>query len=101
METALTLNGEIAHIKLARHFTLDAVQDFNRKIHAALANPALRELQVDFQNVDYVDTAALTSLKKLSARAKGRSVALTGCTPAVKSVLTSAKCHNLFEIHHA
>ncbi|GAB7126240.1 STAS domain-containing protein [Amantichitinum ursilacus] len=98
METALTLNGDIARLTLSRHFTSDALQDFNRKALEALAHPDLNELHVDFENVQYMDTAAVAQLKRLNVRAKGRPVSLLGCTPQVQAVLNAAKCNSLFEI---
>jgi anti-anti-sigma factor len=87
-------------VRLSGRFTFDCHREFRDAYKDALTNPAVRDIQIDLGEVDYIDSAALGMLLLLreSAQAAGKTVSLTKARNAVLAVLTIANFSKLFEI---
>jgi anti-anti-sigma factor len=87
-----------ASIKLPPRFELSGISDFCQSYANALNDMAVKLIEVDFTEVEYIDSSALGSLLVLRERAdKSRqAVTLNHCQPKVMKVLKVANFHRLF-----
>lgn len=77
------------------------VQTYFRQAYAdILGDGGVREIEVDFNDVYYIDSSALGSLLLLRQRAEksAQSITITKCQPEVMKVLTMANFHRIFNI---
>lgn len=100
MQTQVLTSGNTATIKLAGRFDFNAHRSFRDAYEPQLGNADVKEFQIDFGQVDYVDSSALGMLLMLrdKAKASGRAVSLANCRGAVKQVLDIANFSKLFAI---
>lgn len=98
MQAALTFETRKAHIALSGNFTFEAHRDFKEATSGALSHEGLTEIEIDFDGVDYLDSAALGMLLLLNERAGGRKITLINCRGTVKAVLDIANFNKIFEI---
>ena len=66
----------------------------------AIANAAIKEIQIELGSVDYMDSSALGMLLLAleQAKAVGKTVSLAGATGAVKAILDISNFQKLFVI---
>ncbi len=96
--STLTTDG-VSRIKLNGRFTFDKHKDFRLAIKDQLTGKS-RNIEIDFGQVDYLDSSALGMLllAREQASQAGKTVALTNCRGNVKAVLDVANFQRLFEI---
>lgn len=100
MQATVTNDGGKALIKLSGRFDFNAHREFRAAYDPLVGEGAIKNVSVDFNGVDYLDSSALGMLLMLRDKlgAVGKSVALTGVKGAVKQVLDIANFGKLFEI---
>ncbi|SMC17897.1 anti-anti-sigma factor [Andreprevotia lacus DSM 23236] len=99
MQATLTLDAGRAVIALVGNFTYEAHREFKQVTTAAVAAEGVTELDIDFDQVVYMDSAALGMLLLLNERAAGRKIKLSNCRGTVKSVLDIANFGKIFQIN--
>jgi len=94
------VSGGRATLKLGGRFDFHSHSDFRSAYEKVLASGDVREIVVDFSDVDYLDSSALGMLLLLreKAEATGKSVLLAGLKGTVKQVLEIANFGKLFTI---
>ncbi len=97
--TILTEAGK-ATIKLSGRFDFNTHRDFRGAYEPLVADPAIRTVVVDFNDVDYLDSSALGMLLMLRDKLGGanKEIALAGVRGNVKQVLDIANFGKLFQI---
>ncbi|KAF0813992.1 STAS-domain containing protein [Andreprevotia sp. IGB-42] len=98
MQATLTVNDGRALIELEGNFTYEAHREFKQTTTNAIAAPGITLIEIDFDKVGYMDSAALGMLLLLNERAAGRKVVLTNCRGTVRTVLDIANFSKIFEI---
>jgi anti-anti-sigma factor len=100
MDAKLKIDGGIAVIQLAGRFDFSAYRDFRNCYEAALAEPQLREISVDLERVEYLDSSALGMLLLLKDYADARHIpmALANCRGIVKEILDVARFGAMFRM---
>ena len=95
-----SLSGDKACLSLSGRFDFHAHREFRSAYEKVLASEAVREIEVDFDGVDYLDSSALGMLLLLreKAEAQGSSVTLSGLRGTVKQMLDIANFGKLFAI---
>lgn len=95
-----TFDGR-ARLALAGRFDFNAHRDFRQASESVLQDPSLRELDIDFSRVDYLDSSALGMLLLLreKAEAQGKRIVLSGVQGTVKQVLVIANFGKLFTLN--
>jgi anti-anti-sigma factor len=90
-KAALNLNGR---------FDFHSHRDFRSAYEALLEDASVREIQINFRQVDYLDSSALGMLLLLreKAEAAGKGVALVDLHGMVKQVLEIANFGKLFTV---
>jgi anti-anti-sigma factor len=90
-----------AVLKLNGRFDFHSHRDFRTAYESALEEANVREIVINFQEVDYLDSSALGMLLLLreKAEAAGKSVALVGLQGMVKQVLEIANFGKLFSVN--
>lgn len=85
-------------IRLKGRFDYDARREFDAAALVALAEPA-GEIQINLQDVEYMDSSALGMLLVLrdKATALGKTVTLAECQGFVKKILDVANFQKLFQ----
>jgi anti-anti-sigma factor len=101
MNVDTSVRGTVEVLRLHGHFDFLSYGDFVQAIKGALEHDATQEIQVNFEEVDYIDSAAFGMLLLLrdKARQSGKSVSLTGATGAVKQALHLMASEKLFVSH--
>lgn len=89
-----------SRLSLGGRFDFHSHRDFRSAYEAVLARAEIREILIDFTQVDYLDSSALGMLLLLreKAEAGGKKVKLTKLSGAVKQVLEIANFGKLFAI---
>jgi len=98
MKADLSIEDKKATIALNGDFTFDAHRDFKDATIKALEDDELKEIEIDFANVDYMDSAALGMLLLFNERASGRRISLANCKASVAAVLDIANFGKIFNI---
>ena len=100
MDAKLRIDGAVAVIQLAGRFDFSAYREFRNCYEAALAEPLLREISVDFARVEYLDSSALGMLLLLRdhCEPRGIAVALVNSRGTVKDVLDVASFNSMFRM---
>jgi anti-anti-sigma factor len=93
-------NGK-ATLKLNGRFDFHSHRDFRTAYEEIIETAGVREVIINFSNVDYLDSSALGMLLLLreKAEAAGKSVSLTGLQGMVKQVLEIANFGKLFSVN--
>lgn len=93
-------SGDRATLKLSGRFDFHSHRDFRSAYEKILETGAVREIVIDFAEVDYLDSSALGMLLLLREKADGagKNVALAGLRGTVKQVLDIANFGKLFSI---
>ncbi len=89
-----------ARLTLAGRFDFNAHRDFRQASESVLQAPAVKELDIDFSRVDYLDSSALGMLLLLREKAEGQGkrIVLSGVQGTVKQVLEIANFGKLFTL---
>ncbi len=89
-----------ATLKLNGRFDFHSHRDFRTAYEQALAIATVREIEIDFNAVDYLDSSALGMLLLLREKAEAldRKVVLSGLKGAVKQVMDIANFGKLFTV---
>lgn len=87
-----------AVIRLEGRFDFNAHRTFREAYEPTLGLPAITEFEIDFGQVDYLDSSALGMLLMLKekAQAAAKTVTLANCRGTVKQVLEIANFGKLF-----
>lgn len=90
-----------ARINLPERFDMSAQAIFRQAYAEVIGNGDVREIEVDFNAVAYIDSSALGSLLLLRQRAEqsAQRIVLSKCQPEVMRVLAIANFHRIFSIH--
>jgi anti-anti-sigma factor len=97
MEAAFSLHGTSARIVLTGDFTFEGHRPFKEASQQALDHADVAALEIDFDNVDYMDSAALGMLLLLRERFGSRPIRLLGTRGTVRAVLDVANFGRLFQ----
>ncbi|MDD5241891.1 MAG: STAS domain-containing protein [Sulfuricella sp.] len=100
MKIAVEKKEETARLTLNGRFDFSSHRDFRHASDEALQTPGIKEIAVDFTNVDYLDSSALGMLLLLRERAHNTHIQVTlrNCTGIVQQVLDVANFQRLFTI---
>ncbi|PIV87375.1 MAG: anti-anti-sigma factor [Hydrogenophilales bacterium CG17_big_fil_post_rev_8_21_14_2_50_63_12] len=100
MQIANEVSGDLATLKLGGRFDFHSHRDFRSAYDKILDTNTVREIVIDFGEVDYLDSSALGMLLLLREKADGASkrVVLAGLQGTVKQVLEIANFGKLFSI---
>lgn len=100
MQIASEVSDGKAVLRLAGRFDFHSHRDFRGAYEQALEDKSVREIEIDFHEVDYLDSSALGMLLLLreKAEAVGKSVTLARLRGTVKQVLEIANFGKLFSI---
>lgn len=94
-----TVRDTIATIRLQGRFDFSVHREFREAVKAAIATPAVREIEIDLSGVDYIDSSALGMLllSRENAQAERKAIVLARPAPAVRQVLDVANFQKLFD----
>lgn len=89
-----------AKINLPHSFDMLALPLFRQAYGEVIDDQDIKEIEVDFSAVHYIDSSALGSLLMLRQRAEklAQTITITQCQPEVMKVLTMANFHRIFNI---
>ncbi len=101
MQIATELVAGKATLKLNGRFDFHSHRDFRTAYESALEQAGVKEIVINFQDVDYLDSSALGMLLLLreKAEAAGKTVSLVSLQGMVKQVLEIANFGKLFSVH--
>ena len=93
----LSHDGKVS-IRLDGRFDFNAHRAFREAYEPSLVEAGIREVEIDFGRVEYLDSSALGMLLMLKekAQATGKTVTLANCRGTVKQVLDIANFGKLF-----
>ncbi len=100
MQIASEVAGNKATLSLNGRFDFHSHRDFRAAYEKALEAEGVREIEINFSAVDYLDSSALGMLLLLreKAEAMGKLVVLGGLKGTVKQVLDIANFGKLFSV---
>lgn len=98
MQTQIHAGHGKAHIKLVGRFDFNSHRVFREAYESQLNMNDVREFDIDFSQVDYLDSSALGMLLMLKekAQAASKTVVLSNCKGTVKQVLDIANFGKIF-----
>lgn len=100
MQVDIQTRESLARIVLKGRFDFNSHREFRNSYDALLRNGALKELELDLAEVDYLDSSALGMLLLFRERANNahKTIALVNCRGIVAQVLEVANFNKLFAI---
>lgn len=100
MQIASQVVDTKAVLNLNGRFDFHSHRDFRAAYESALEAAGVREIEINFAEVDYLDSSALGMLLLLreKAEALGKRVVLAGLRGTVKQVLDIANFGKLFAV---
>ncbi|MBI5330943.1 MAG: STAS domain-containing protein [Betaproteobacteria bacterium] len=100
MQISSKFEGSHATLSLAGRFDFHSHRDFRNAYEKVLEEVRAKEVEVNFSDVDYLDSSALGMLLLLKEKsdAAGKSVVLSSPRGAVRQVLDIANFGKLFKI---
>ena len=89
-----------AILGLTGRFDFTVHKEFRNVTEKLLETESLKEIELNLQDVDYLDSSALGMLLLLKdhANQKGTSIVISGCQETVKQILEVANFSKLFKI---
>jgi anti-anti-sigma factor len=101
MQIATEIAAGRAVLKLSGRFDFHSHRDFRAAYETALEDAAVRQIVINFQDVDFLDSSALGMLLLLREKAEtaGKTVALVSLQGMVKQVLEIANFGKLFSVN--
>ena len=90
----------LATVFLSGRFDFSAQRNFSNCLDSQMANPAVKEIRIDFAHVEYLDSSALGMLLLAKERMENerKKISLTNCSGGVKRILDIANFDRLFAI---
>ncbi|MEN9658005.1 MAG: hypothetical protein RL571_1470 [Pseudomonadota bacterium] len=100
MTPTVQVEGEVGRVVLSGQFDFSAHREFRQVCETLISNPSIKEVLVDFQNVNYLDSSALGMLLLLKEKigAASKNLALVNCRDSVRQVLEIACFGKIFTI---
>ena len=100
MQAHLTTEHHTARIRLTGRFDFSGHREFKHCYEAALNEPAIRQIDVDMKDVQYLDSSALGMLLLLKEHADAQAlpVSLLNCGGMVKEILDVANFGVMFSM---
>ncbi|MBL8485841.1 MAG: STAS domain-containing protein [Rhodocyclaceae bacterium] len=100
MQSTLRVEGSTGMLRLSGRLEWDSVSQFNRAAAAALGNPGIREVVIDFSEVEFVDSVAMGGLLSYRERCEkaGKTLRLSNYSAPVRRALVTANLHKLFRL---
>jgi len=100
MKPIVKVEGKTGIILLIGQFDFNVHKDFRAASQELLENPEVSSIDVNFEQVPYLDSSALGMLLLLKERAgaAGKDLALVSCKDTVRQVLEIACFTKLFTI---
>ena len=100
MQASILNESGKAVIKLTGRFDFNTHREFRAAYEPLIGDASVRNVTIDFSDVDYLDSSALGMLLMLRDKLGGanKEVALTGVRGNVKQVLDIANFGKLFQI---
>jgi anti-anti-sigma factor len=100
MQIATDITGSRAVLNLNGRFDFHSHRDFRSAYESVMEGAEVRDIEINFRQVDYLDSSALGMLLLLreKAEAAGKNVALVGLQGMVKQVLEIANFGKLFTV---
>lgn len=100
MLPTVEIESEVGRVILTGQFDFSSHREFRQVCETLIANPVVKELLIDFQNVVYLDSSALGMLLLLKEKinAANKTLALVNCRDAVRQVLEIACFGKIFTI---
>ncbi len=94
------VNDSTAKISIKGRFDFTCHRDFRSVCDEVLAKPTVKQIDLNFQDVDYLDSSALGMLLVLRERTSEANVNvnLVNCHGMVKQVLEIANFSKLFNL---
>ena len=83
------ISREHRNLQTSRPFRLHAINDFGLEAARNLNNAAIREIQIDLVEVDYIDSSAIGALLVLLDKSKraSKTLLLNGASGVVRQTL--------------
>lgn len=102
MQITSKLENGRSTLSLSGRFDFHSHREFRAAYEKALEEAAVREIEINFSEVDYLDSSALGMLLLLREKAEaiGKAVLLSGLQGTVKQVLDIANFGKLFTIQN-
>ena len=93
-------DGSTARLLLNGRFDFNSHVVFNQSTDSLLKDAGVDELELDFDQVKYIDSSAMGMLLLLKERAKGasKSITLLNCRGSVAQVFELSNFRRLFTI---
>ena len=87
-------------IRPACRFTLESRHQFSKSFKTALQHPVIREIQINLEHVEYMDSSAFAMVLMARERAlvDGKTVSLASPQPKISALLEMAGFPKLFNI---
>ncbi len=100
MQIKVTTNGETATLSMNGRFDFNSHREFRAASDEALAAAGVNQIDIDMDNVEYLDSSALGMLLLMREKANNakRKLSLTNCKGIVQQVLEVANFGKLFTI---
>jgi anti-anti-sigma factor len=100
MAITVQIRDNAARIAMSGRFDFQVHREFKDAYTPLIEDAAVREIGVDLNKVDYIDSSALGMLMLLNERAKGgnKSVVLQNPSGVVSQVLEVANFSRIFKI---
>ncbi|TDR71058.1 STAS domain-containing protein [Paludibacterium purpuratum] len=100
MKPVVKVEGNIGRLVLLGQFDFNMHKDFRQASQELLDNEHVVEIQVDFDQVPFLDSSALGMLLLLKERAalQKKSLSLVNCHDTVQQVLEIACFNKMFNI---
>ena len=100
MHARVQASAGIASIRLVGDFIFSAQQEFNSSYAQPLAADEIREIEIDMEEVRYLDSAALGMLLLLREKAQqsNKEVFLSNCRGRVQQILDVVNFYKVFPI---
>lgn len=100
MKPVVKVEGQIGTLILVGQFDFNLHKDFRLSSQELLENQAVQEIQVDFDQVPFLDSSALGMLLLLKERATSqkKAMSLVNCRDTVLQVLEIACFNKMFTI---
>lgn len=98
MQILTHIDNEKGRLALAGRFDFNSHRDFRTACDKVLEDAAVKEIEVNFKQVDYLDSSALGMLLLLREKveAQGKRIVLSGLQGTVRQVLDIANFGKLF-----
>lgn len=100
MSIAVNIHGPIADIILSEGIDYSTQELFREANHRALHAPGVREIQVHFAEVTFIDSSCIRALLVLQKQAEARGVALVllNCNDSIREIFEIGGFDKMFSL---